>query len=283
MESSLGGNIRSGARTVRLCTFGDPILFRDDGGILDRVSHRTKRFGLLIYIACGETPGRHRRDDLIATFWPESDTARGQNALRQSLHVLREEIGSDLILSNGSQEVWVDPDRFETDVRAFTEALGRGEPARALSYYQADFLDRFHVSGTPDFESWVERRRAQLRDNALRATQHLAHVAEGEEDLPSALYWWRQALELSPYHEGFIRRIVSLLAGSGNHGQAMAEFGVFQRRLEAELGMEPSFDTLSVVRKLRQGEARDLRMWVGDRRRVPKTIRRFRGKRHTDV
>jgi len=274
--------IELGKMKIRLCAFGDPILFGEDGSRLDGFARQTKRFALFIYLACADRARIHRRDELIATFWPESDTAKGQNALRQALHVIRAELGRDVLEGNGAQELWLNPERLKCDVRSFTQALKGGDPAEALSHYNADFLERFYLSDAPDFGLWAERRRTKLKDSAIRAAQFLAYEAEGKEDLSASLFWWRRASELSPYHEGFIRRIVSLLAGSGNRGQAKAEFATFQHRLKVDLGVQPSFDTVSILEQISRGHGQSLQMWVGDRRRAPTDPPPSSGRRATD-
>ncbi len=71
--------------SVRLRAFGDPVLVSSGGGHLDEVTRKTRRFALLIYLTCQGRGEAHQRDEIVATFWPESDEARGRNALRQAL------------------------------------------------------------------------------------------------------------------------------------------------------------------------------------------------------
>ena len=252
---------------IRLLAFGDPFLASEDGKHITGLSRGTRRFAVLIYLTC-YGPGRpHRRDQLVAVFWPESDSRRGRNALRQTLHVIRSQLGPDLLKGNGSDEVWVDPDQLECDVGMFQQLLVTGQPEAALQLYRGDFLAGFHLTGAPAFGFWVEEQRAHLRELAIRATQNLAYQAEGRRDLPSALYWWRRALELHPFDDTFIRRIITLLAASGNRGTALAEFNRFRDGLAAELGLEPSEETLRLLEKVTHEPPQSLPQWHGDRRR----------------
>jgi serine/threonine-protein kinase len=50
---------------------------------------RPRRLALLAYLAAATPRGLHRRDTLLALFWPELDQEHARAALRQALHVLR--------------------------------------------------------------------------------------------------------------------------------------------------------------------------------------------------
>jgi DNA-binding SARP family transcriptional activator len=247
---------------IRLQTFGYPALFADGGVPLNGLSRQTRRFGVFIYLACEPGSEPRLREDVIATFWPDADSSRGRNALRQALHVIREEIGPEALVADGSQRLWLDPDRFTTDVGAFTRALDEGSWERALSLYRGDFLKGFLLHGSQGFEQWVEGWRAIHERSAVEAAQHLAHRAEGGRDLEGALYWWRWALDLHPFDESLIRRIVCLLAGSGNCGEGMAEFQRFRSRLRAELDVTPSQETLDLVGRVCKGQVQETEIWM---------------------
>ena len=251
---------------IRLCVFGPPTISREGRGSLDDICRQTKRFALLVYLACEDCEGAHRRDRLLAMFWPEADETRGRNALRQSLYFLRNALGSEVINGNGSEELQVNRNSLSSDLNSFLKALGEDDPERALALYRGDFLSGFHLSGSPDFESWVEDQRHCLRGMAANLARDLAHRAEGSRDLPNAIHWWRKSLDLAPFDEKALRRLMSLLAGSGNRGQAMSEFLHFRREASNQLGATLSQETMDLARKISEGQqAFDLE-WILDRR-----------------
>jgi DNA-binding SARP family transcriptional activator len=75
---------------IELRTLG-PLELRgtDPGGIAALVS-QPKRLALLAYLAIAAPRGFHRRDSLLALFWPESDQAHARGALRNGLSFLRQ-------------------------------------------------------------------------------------------------------------------------------------------------------------------------------------------------
>lgn len=251
---------------LELRVFGDPQLLGTDGKPLDVITRQTKRFAVLIYLVCDGALRPHRREELLPVFWPESDRSSGRNALRQSLHVIRDELGQNLVRGNGTEDIWVEGTDLRCDVTAFLQAIADGYPEAALQAYKADFLLGFEVPGCPGFGSWADRRRTELRDMANAGARDLAHRAEGVRDSASALYWWRRVSRLSPFDERVIRRIMSLLAWNEDRGGAVSEFEAFRCRLVADLGLEPSAGTLELKEKISVGRMARVTRWVGDRR-----------------
>lgn len=237
---------------IRLRTFGTPHVETDDGTPIEVLNRQTKRLGLLIYLASGGQR-LYRRDELLALFWPESDEDCARNCLRQSLHILRTELGPEFVLGSGDQEIGVSAEHLECDTRVFVRALGGGFAEGALELYHSDFLCGFHVPDVPDFERWVEARRQQLKNLAIAAARQLAYTAEGTQDLEGALRWWKRAAELSPFDEGVVRRIVSLLIATGNRGEAIRTLTQFENRLRSELEVEPSLETRVLLEAAREG------------------------------
>src|SRR2546425_1045836 len=66
---------------------------------------RPRRLALLAYLAAATPRGLHRRDSLLALFWPELDQEHARAALRQALHVVRDALGADVIVTRGDEEV----------------------------------------------------------------------------------------------------------------------------------------------------------------------------------
>src|SRR3989442_1916179 len=92
---------------------------------------RPRRLALLAYLAAATPRGLHRRDSLLALFWPELDQEHARAALRQALHVVRGSLGSDLVLTRGDEEIGLDFDRLWCDVVAFDEAVAAGTDREA--------------------------------------------------------------------------------------------------------------------------------------------------------
>jgi DNA-binding SARP family transcriptional activator len=251
---------------VRLLSFGDPQLLTEEGVRCEGLERRRKSLALLVYLASGEMNRPYRREELTTLFWPDADGPRGRNALRQTLHVIRKELGPDVFHSNGSEDLSVNGNELSSDVEAFTRAIADGFPETALSWYKEDFLLGFSLHDSPEFDAWADDRRTDLRKMAARAARDLAHQAEGREDASTALFWWQRASRHQPFDEFVIRRIGSLLAWSENRGVALAELQTFRQRMAQGLGTDPSPSTLELMENLSEGRMEKINQWFGERR-----------------
>ncbi|NNM03503.1 MAG: hypothetical protein HKO65_00250 [Gemmatimonadetes bacterium] len=233
---------------------------------MDRFTRQTKRIALLTYLSGSRPPGATRRTELLTVFWPESSPSRGRNVLRQTLHAIRRELGPEVILGNGSEDLRINHDHLTCDASFFEGAISEGRAETALSWYEGDFGNGFDLPDCPAFGDWVDLRRQALREMAANAARDLAHQAEGMSKSEEALYWWRRALLHRPFDEAIIRRIGSLLAWEGNQCEAMAEMNSFTERMIAHLGVEPSAHTLARMNAISRGQMANINRWVGDRR-----------------
>src|SRR6266704_6192180 len=86
-----------------------------------------RRLALLAYLAAATPQGFHRRDSLLALFWPELDQSHARAALRQALHVVRDALGGDAVTSRGDEEIGLDFAQVSCDVAAFERALRIGQ------------------------------------------------------------------------------------------------------------------------------------------------------------
>ena len=236
---------------LRLLTMGGVDLVDPSGGDVRPLVSQPKRLALLIYLASSGSSGAHRRDALVARFWPELDHPHARAALRQAVHVLRAILGAEANATVGEQVALV-PGAVSCDAVAFEAMLAEGRAAEALALYRGDFLAGFFVSRAAGaFDEWVERRRAELRGRALSAAWRLAREArrQGAEDV--AVHWLRWILTLSPDDEAALRELLLLLDGAGNRTAAIGTYRDFALRVRAELDVEPSAETQALVRAIR--------------------------------
>ena len=162
---------------IRLRILGGVELTDANGAAADAVAAQSKRLALLIYLALARPRGWHRRDTLVALFWPDLDQARARHALRQALHFLRKSLGNDVVRTRGSEDVAAGP-AIWCDAVAFED----GEPGVATrDFYRGELLPGFFVrEAAPEWDHWVDQRRDALRARAARLN---AQVAPSEDIL----------------------------------------------------------------------------------------------------
>lgn len=235
---------------IQLRVLGTVRLHARDEREARAVLAQPRRVALFVWLALH---GTARRDTLLGVFWPESDTDRARSALRNALHFLRRELGSDAIESCGSGELRVPSEVVWCDAGAFERELDDGRLERAMDLYRGDLLEGFHVDGTPEFERWVGRERDRLRQRAMEAAARLADEAADDGRIPLAVHHARRALRIEPVDEASLRRLVSLLWESGDRTGAIRTFETFTARLAEEYDLEPAEETVTLLRKLRDG------------------------------
>ena len=236
---------------IELRMLGRLSLTAADGREVRTLLGQPRRFALLAYLAAATPPGLHRRDSLVALFWPELDQEHARTALRQALRVLRAALGPGAVVSRGDEEVGLDVDRVWCDVAAFDRAVDGGASREALDLYRGPLLEGFFISDGPEFERWLERERARLREAAARAAQGLIEQCESRGNLTTATHWARRAVELAPNDEALVRRLISVLDHHGDRASALQAYQAFAQRLAAEYEAEPAAETQALVAAVR--------------------------------
>ncbi len=149
---------------IHLRVLGSGELTDSGGAELTAVLAQPKRFALLVYLAA--SPGHHRRDTLLALFWPELDTRRARGSLNQAIGFLRKELGGSpesVIVSRGAAELGIDSSALWCDVASFRDCVQAQSYGEALDLYRGDLLPGFHAVPETEFEEWLGAERAQLR------------------------------------------------------------------------------------------------------------------------
>src|SRR2546425_182281 len=225
-----------------------------DGREVGSLLSQPRRLALLAYLAAATPRGPHRRDTLLALFWPELDQDHARAALRQSLHVLRSALGADTMVSRGDEEIGLDFERIWCDVAAFARAIDGGEPGQALDLYRGNLLEGFFISDASEFERWLESERAKLAGVAARTARTLAQSCEKRGDLSTAVHWARRAIELAPNDEGLLRQLIAVLDRTGDRAGALQAYEEFAQHLAEEYEAEPAAETKALLAAVRARE-----------------------------
>ena len=236
---------------IELRMLGRLSLTGADGREVRGLLGQPRRLALLAYLAAASPQGFHRRDTLLALFWPELDQEHARAALRQALHVVRDGLGGDAVTSRGDEEIGLDFAQVSCDVAAFERALRIGQLEEALDLYRGALLEGFFISDAPEFERWLETERARLQQAAAGGARALAERYESDNDLTRAVRWTRRSIELAPSDEGLVRRLIALLDRQGDRAGALEAYEAFARRVAAEYDAEPAAETRALVAAVR--------------------------------
>jgi DNA-binding SARP family transcriptional activator/TolB-like protein/Flp pilus assembly protein TadD len=211
---------------------------------------------LLAFLAIARPHGFHRRDKLLALFWPELDISHARNSLSQALHVLRSALSDDAILTRGDDEVRIASGAVRSDVAEFEAALDANRPEDALLLYRGDLLDGFFVSSAPEFERWLDAERIRLRQRASEGGWTLARINSQRGDAPEAERHARWAASLLLPDETQLRQLMNFLHGLGDRSAAVRAYDDFARRFAEEYELEPSTESQALATTIRNDVGR---------------------------
>lgn len=245
---------REAAETrYRMRLLGRLELESKSGGISDLLG-QPKRAALLAFLACQQAAGYTRRDRLIGVFWPDSTSDSARHSLRQSLYVLRRELGEDVLITRGDDEVGLDTAAFWCDVSCFDERAREGRASEALALYEGDLLPGFYLDDAPDFERWLDVERVRLRREAAALSWEVAREKRAAGDGVEARRWARAAVDLDPFDEAGLHALIEMLDELGDRAGALRAYDHFATRLEEEYAAEPSPETRRLISRVRDRE-----------------------------
>ncbi|MEO8562303.1 MAG: BTAD domain-containing putative transcriptional regulator [bacterium] len=237
---------------AHLRTFGRLELVRGESPAAQVLPMQPKRLALLAYLALASPRGAHRRDALLALFWPELNAEDGRRALRQALHGLRHQLGDGVLESTADDRIGIADGEFSCDAIMFDRAIEERRFADALALYHGDCLDGVFVSDvSPEFEQWVDATRARARTQAAVAASALADEARRTADRAAELRFAGEASRLAPDDEVRVRAWMRALHGAGDRAGAIREFQRFERRMAEEYDAEPAQETRALADELR--------------------------------
>ena len=233
----------------RLRTFGTLALAGPaDDTLLGKHGHQHRRLALLAVLAAAGEQGRSR-DQLLLLFWPDGTQSRGRHSLEQLLYAIRSSI--DEAVFAGVNPVRLNPDVVSSDVGGFQSALARGDLEGAVEVYRGPFLDGFYLSDAPEFEQWLEAKRARLERSYSGALERLAQSAEATQDHATAVRWWRKLAETDPVSSKNASGLIRALMNAGDHAAALQYAEHYEAVVAQELGTSVGPAVANLVAEVR--------------------------------
>jgi len=193
-------------------------------------------------------------EELMELLWPQRGPASREVALSAVVSKLRALLGRDVIerAAGGyvlrlADDSWIDTNAAHVALHEaeaildqdFRQAYGHAVVAAAI--LRRPFLNE-------DSSDWAERRRDELRGLLVRTLDVLAEIHRQNVELPLAIRAAQQAIAIEPLRESGYRRLMALHIGNDDRGAAKAVLEQCRRVLAAELSVEPSLETVSVLR-----------------------------------
>jgi len=250
------------AERASLCLLG-PALVERNGQAIPRLASG-KALALLAYLVVQGQPVS--REHLADLFWRHLPPDRGRANLSWTLNKISSLLPGCLDASRESVRFcrgdgcWLDLDDFaahdlarsSVDVPSLAQAVDRLQKAADL--YRGDFLQGLALNDCADYELWLVGERERWRQRAVDVLAKLVDAHCACIEVEPALHYARRLLALEPWREATHRRVMRLLAECGQRGAALAQYETCCRALEAELGVNPSEETVALYGQIREGK-----------------------------
>jgi serine/threonine-protein kinase len=230
--------------------FGSPEIEGCPPETAARVLAQPKRLALLVYLLLADSRRLQRRDKLLPLFWPDLGESAARNSLSVALHFLRDQLGDEVFLARGTQQVGV-VGALDCDVLVFERNRRDERWEEAYAGYRGDLLEGFFIGGAPQFNDWLDRERQRLRRRASEVAMRLAALRGAQGAAGAAGSFARYAVDLSSMNEEVLRAALSLFVSLGDRAGALRLYADFAGRLDSELGLQPAPETEALVGAIR--------------------------------
>jgi LuxR family maltose regulon positive regulatory protein len=238
--------------SLRILTLGQEQVERDGVPVSSSEWRSSTSKMLFLYLFF---KGPHKREELELVFWPDSSETQVRQTFHTTLHRARQALGKNVILFedddyliNPTLEVACDALELKSLIDqarplpyhdARTEHLWR----RATEIYRGDFLPSVD-------DEWVLAQRQAMSSLYMEALVSLGYCARSRNDLRAAVDAFMRVLDEDPYREDVHREILKCYVALGQTNQVLTHYQELRQRLWDELGVAPSDETESLVKKL---------------------------------
>ena len=224
--------------TVKL--LGSPQILRDGQHL--EVTRRKSR-ALIYYVAAQDGPVQ--REHLLNVFWVDNERATALQTLRTTLHGLRKDLGTSLLVDDNTVAL---ASNSQIDVRLFEQGLENNpeDPAlleTTIALYRGDFLADFLLPDTPAFDDWLVVTREHYHRLIIRAWTMLSQLQENNGNFREALRAIESALAFNPLQEDLQRESIRLMYLSGDRPAAIRRYDQLRKLLNEEMGVPPMEET----------------------------------------
>ncbi len=186
---------------------------------------------------------------LAGTLWPDSPEPVALKNLRNSLHDLKQALGStsSCVISPALGRLSLILAEVEIDLHQFDQLIASGniqQMERAAALYAGPLLEECS-------EEWVILDRMQRQHAYLDTLEALARAACEAGQPKRAAKWLRACVAEDPLRESAQAALMSALASAGDYAAATQVYRALRLKLHDELYSQPSSDTTALYERIR--------------------------------
>jgi DNA-binding SARP family transcriptional activator len=253
---------------IKLMFLGTPAVYYGTNEIAISVK---KALALIAYLAATGKP--QSRERLATMFWQDATEDVARTSLRQALRALRETPLASVL--NADRNIIAFTADIYSDIRTFTQIVTDPDIEKALSiesnaaslsldvvarlqeaasYYRGDFMEDVNISGSPEWDDWLQLRRIEFHYHATQVFSTLTRYYLGRGLAESGLQMASRWLELDPHQEEPNRFLMVLYTLTNQSARAIEQYHLFARLLKREDGQTPDATTQRLYQQIRLGQ-----------------------------
>ena len=197
---------------IRLGLLGTVSLTLGDGREIEISSKKNRALLAFLALAPGHQATRER---LCGLLWSDRGEEQARGSLRQSLAVLRKELGEadTLMLNTHDDVVALRPAALSIDAVEIAQLSATNDVEslrRGAALWRGELLADTTIKDQ-GFEDWVSAERRRLVTVAIALFEKLCAVEEGQAAIDAA----RRLVEFDPLREASQRALIRALAAAG--------------------------------------------------------------------
>lgn len=239
----------NGAGTVQIRLLGNFELIGPDGSAIPVPTKKNR--GLLAILAL--SPGRQvTRERLCGLLWGERGEEQARSSLRQSLAVLRKELGEaePMIIQTRDDLVQLQSVAADvTDLLALDSSASGTEINAILDQCRGELLADTSIREEA-FETWLAGERRRIENRLIAVLEKACELEKGD----SAVAAGRRLVEVDRLREASHRSLMRAYQRAGEMALALQQFEYCKTLLAKEFGASPAAETLTLRTEIISGE-----------------------------
>lgn len=243
---------------LNICFLGKSKFEYDGEGLGDQLGN--KAIALICLLALNEK--RYlSREKIIGYLWPDSNAEAAKYNLRYNLWLIKKNIEPD---KSGHQFLRVDNDcccinkdyQFECDIFDVMKFKPNQEDSiegmlKLKQLFRGDLLEGCYFNKCDELNELIIFERINFEQRKVKILKRLVELYEIENNYDSCLEIINEILEIEPYDEGMVLKILDIYIKCGKQVAAITYYNNFSNVLAGSLGISPSYDLRNKYKEIR--------------------------------
>lgn len=239
-------------REVRIKMLGIPEI--TIGGAAVKLPFR-QADALIYYLAVNGSASRTKLCDLL---WGNKCTdEKAKSNLRNTVYIIRKELGSDFIVEPARQMVALNWERPIT-----ADVAARLEAGPEVEEWQ-DFLCDFYLKDNDLFNDWASAAARELKEKFCERVRGEMRAAYQAADFSRCRALCKTLIGADKYDESAYRCLMLIHRDKKEYARAAGVYDGLRKLLREELSQEPEEETARVLRTIKERQNRERSQDVG--------------------